>query len=77
MSIINTDKTVSLRSLICSGQIGEKTHITIYDEAGSFICRGRWYEDKVLEYGECFGKASKAGTGCSIAFRLARPQRIN
>ena len=70
MKLINTDTPVKLRSLIVSGDINDKTEIAIYDAEGKFICRGKWYEDKVLEYGERFGKAVKRGTGISIAFRL-------
>ena len=70
MNLINTEKTCSLRSLIISGDITDKTHITIYSAEGKFLCRGKWYEDKILDYGEEFGRASKAGTGISVAFRL-------
>ena len=70
MKHINTDTATRLRGLIVSGDINDKTEIAIYDTDGAFICRGKWYEDKVLEYGECWGKAHKAGTGVSIQFRL-------
>ena len=70
MKYINTESTCSLRSLIISGDITDKTQITIYSADGKFICRGQWYEDKILDYGEMIGRASKAGTGVSIAFRL-------
>lgn len=71
MKYIDTNTTVRLRNLIISGDISDKTEITIYTNDGKFLCRGKWYEDKVLEYGECFGKAHKAGTGVSVQFRLA------
>lgn len=70
MQIINTEKAVMLYELIVSGDIRDKTEIAVYDRDGKFLCRGRWYEDKVLEYGECHGKAHKPGTGVSVIFRL-------
>ena len=77
MEFINTDKICSLQELICSGDINDKTGIAIYSAEGKFLCRGKWYEDKVLEYSEQFGKAHKAGTGISIAFRLIYPRTTN
>ena len=73
MKIINTEKPVKLYELIVSGDIHDKTKIAIYDPEGKYLYRGRWYEDKVLEYGECYGKAHKAGTGVSVMFRLVEP----
>ena len=70
MKHINTDTLIQLRTLIVSGDINDKTEIAIYDAEGKFICRGKWYEDKVLVFGERFGKAHKAGTGLSIQFKL-------
>ena len=73
MKLINTDTATQLRGLIVSGDINDKTEIAIYDDEGKFLVRGKWYEDKVLAYGVCWGKAHKAGTGVSIQFRLIRP----
>lgn len=68
---LNTGKRIKLRSLIISGDIDDNTKIAIYTNDGKYICRGNWYEDKVLEHGEFFGLATKSGTGTSIQFRLA------
>ena len=70
MKYIKTETLIRLKELIVSGDIRDKTEIAIYDRDGKFLCRGKWYEDKVLEYGERYGKAHKRGTGISIAFRL-------
>lgn len=70
MKHINTDTVVRLRSLIVSGDINDKTSIAIYDADGKFVCRGKWYQDQVLDNGERFGKAHKAGTGNTVSFRL-------
>ena len=67
---INTGKPVRLRTLIVSGDIDDKTVISIYDAQGKFVCRGEWYRDRVLDFGEMFGIAKKAGTGHSVSFRL-------
>jgi hypothetical protein len=70
-SVFDSEKTTRLDSLLLeSNEINDKTMISIYDTDGSFLVRGHWYEDKVLTYSKCFGKAHKAGTGRSVMFRL-------
>ena len=70
-SVIDSEKVTRLDSLLLeSNEINDKTTISIYDADGSFLVRGHWYEDKVLTYSKCFGKAHKAGTGRSVMFRL-------
>jgi hypothetical protein len=67
---INTGKAVTLRDLIVSGDINNKTQINIYDKNGNFIRRGKWFDDKILCYDSESGIASKAGMGYSISFKL-------
>ena len=70
MKIINSNAPTKLATLIKSGGVDDKTRICIYDKDSKFLLRGAWYEDKVLDYSERFGKASKAGTGHSMMLRL-------
>lgn len=60
---INTGKVIRLATLIKSGEINDKSIICIYDAEGKFLVQGAWYEDKVLEYSEKLGKASKRASG--------------
>ena len=70
-SVIDSEKITRLDSLLLeSDAVNDKTLISIYDTDGSFLVRGHWYEDKVLTYSKCFGKAHKAGTGRSVMLRL-------
>ena len=69
---INTGKSVRLRDLIVSGDIDDKTIIHIYDEQWQIVRTGRWYEDRILAYGEHFGKASYQGSSAWISFRLGK-----
>ncbi len=61
--ILNSGVTTRLAALIKSGEIDDRTLINIYDREGKFLLRGAWYEDKVLEYSERFGKATKRLSG--------------
>lgn len=56
MAGIKTGDAVKLETLIKSGQVNDKTWITVYDKDQKFRVRGHWFEDKVLELGEKFGK---------------------
>lgn len=56
MTSIKSGDTVKLETLIRSGQVNDKTWITVYDKDQKFRARGHWFEDKVLEQGEKFGK---------------------
>lgn len=67
---INTGKVVRLATLIKSGEVDDKTWICIYDKNGKFLLCGTWYEDKVLEYSELFGKATKRPSGFSVNHRV-------
>lgn len=71
MTLFNTEGNIKLSTLLKSGQINDKSIITIYDHFGKYIARGAWYEDKVLEYSERYGKAYKSGTGRTVVFKLA------
>lgn len=74
---LNTGKAVTLRDLIVSGDINDRTQINIYDKNGNFIRRGKWFDDKMLEYiGRESGIASKAGTGYSISFKLTEEKSL-
>lgn len=67
---INRGETISLATLILSGDIDESNVIAIYDEDGKFIAKGKWYEDNILEWSDYWGIATKAGTGLTITFKL-------
>ena len=56
MATIKSGDTVKLETLIKGGQVNDKTWITIYDKDKKFGVRGHWFEDKVLEHSEAFGK---------------------
>lgn len=56
MATIKSGDTVKLETLIRSGQVDDRTWITIYDKDKKFGVRGHWFEDKILEQGEKFGK---------------------
>lgn len=56
MAGIKSGDTVKLETLIRSGQINDKTWITIYDKDKKFVLRGHWFEDRMLEQCEKFGK---------------------
>ena len=66
---VKPDHTVRLKELIVSGDIVDKTDIAIYDRQGKFLTRGKWYEDKVLDYTDRWGKA-KDSSGACVEFRL-------
>lgn len=68
---INTGRIVKLSSLIKSGDITDDSIIQIFDKAGTFVTRGNWYQDNVLDQAERWGRASKAGTGHTVKFQLA------
>ena len=61
---------VKLSALIMSEVISDKTIIRIYDSDGSFLAKGNWFQDQILNYSDRFGQATKPGTGLSINFRL-------
>ena len=76
---INTGMPVTLRRLVESGDIqanGDNTVIQIFDEAGRFLMKGRWFEDHILgminERGQR-GVAWKTGTGLTVNFRFGHP----
>ena len=56
MASIKSGGTVKLETLLKSSQINDRTWITIYDKDKKFGVRGHWFEDKVLEHSEAFGK---------------------
>ena len=56
MATITSGTTTKLEALLKSGQVTDKTWITIYNAEGKFLTRGHWFEDKVLEYSEKLGK---------------------
>ena len=70
MKIVNSDTPTKLATLIKSGEVDDKTWICIYDKDGKFLLRGAWYEDKVLDYSERFGKATKRPSGFSVNHRV-------
>jgi len=70
MKIINSGNPTKLAALIKSGEVDDKTWICIYDKDGKFMVCGTWYEDKVLEYSELFGKATKRPSGFSVNHRV-------
>lgn len=70
MKMIGSGELIKLASLIQSEEINDKSQIAVYDKEGKFLARGAWYEDKILEFTERFGKAYKAGTGRTVTFRL-------
>ena len=69
-TLINTDKTVRLSSLIESGDVSDSNVIVIYDTDGSFITKGNWFQDNILWFADRFGMSSKAGTGNTVSFKL-------
>lgn len=68
---INTGTPVRLKTLIVSGDITDKTVIQIFSSSGSFLARGNWYQDQVLEYIDRLGVAKRPGTGITVNFRLS------
>lgn len=70
MKAIGTGAIIKLSTLIKSAEINDKSQIAIYDRSGKYLARGAWYEDKILEFTECFGLAYKTGTGRSVTFKL-------
>lgn len=74
---INNGKPVKLRSLIVSGEIKDGTIIDIFDSQGRFVCKGHWYEDRILAFGERIGRAHKVGSGVSVTFMLEKKNVTN
>lgn len=70
MKYINTGKPVELKTLISSGDINDRTMIQIFDIAGSFLARGNWYQDQILEHIDRIGVAKRPGTGITVNFKL-------
>ena len=70
MKYINTGKPVCLKTLICSGDINDRTMIRIFDCVGSFLTRGNWYQDQILEHIDRIGVAKRPGTGITVNFSL-------
>ena len=68
---INTGKAVKLSSLIKSDDITDHSIIQIFSAAGAFITKGNWFQDHILDWGDSWGQATKAGTGLTVNFRLA------
>lgn len=71
MKYINTNKPVNLKTLIVSGEISDESRIQIFNNAGSLLACGRWYQDQILAYVDKIGTATKTGTGLSIKFKLS------
>ena len=67
---INTGKVVTLGKLIISGDIEDKSRVEVFRADGTFVCRGNWYQDQVLNFTERKGTATKAGTGLTVQFRF-------
>ena len=67
---VNDGSQHTLRELIVSGDITDKSILNIFDADQRFLCRGHWYEDRILKYGEEPCKSRKAGTGLSITVIL-------
>ncbi len=70
MKYINTGKPVELKTLISSGDINDRTMIQIFDCVGSFLVRGNWYQDQILERIDRIGVAKRPGTGITVNFEL-------
>lgn len=75
VTLINDGCQHTLRELIVSGDITNKSILNIFDADLRFICRGYWYEDKILKYGEEPCKSRKAGTGRSITVILLNTRK--
>lgn len=75
VTLINDGCQHTLRELIVSGDITNKSILNIFDADQRFICRGYWYEDKILKYGEEPCKSRKAGTGRSITVILLNTRK--
>lgn len=76
MKHINTRVPVKLATLIVIGDIQDNSIVQIFDNTGSFLIKGRWYEDSVLSYADAVGIASKAGTGLTVSFKLSQPNKM-
>ena len=70
MKFIGTGAHLKLATLIRNQEITDKSIIAVYDKDGKFLARGAWYEDKILEYNERYGRAYRAGTGRTVTFQL-------
>lgn len=67
---LNTGNAVTMGALIQSSDIGDKEIIQIFDKDGTFLTKGNWFQDNVLEYTQAMGIATKPGTGLTVNFRL-------
>lgn len=70
-ALINSGKRIKLEQLYRSREINDKSIICVYDAEGKFLARGSWFEDRILQYSEEWGEATKSGTGRSLMFRMA------
>lgn len=68
---INSGSIIKLQTLIQCGEVEDKNIIQVFDETGVFVTKGNWFQDNVLEYGQCKGIATKAGTGLTVNFKMA------
>lgn len=67
---VNTGATIRLSELVTSEDVSDDTIINIFESDGSFVARGHWYDDRILNQCHRMGTAHRAGTGLSISFNL-------